>query len=157
MIKDLSPTKGVAAAELANRIFFRFFQAANTLHKQGTKALGDLGVTTHQWSVLGALSRPQAADGMSVGDLSRFLLMSRQNLTGILSRLERQRLIERVPGPSDRRTRRVRLTAAGEKLWRKLGPPIHRFYDEALRGFAFEDRVEFLHYLNRLQGNMSRL
>lgn len=157
MIKDLSPSKEVAAAELANRIFFRLFQSANMLHKQGTKALEDLGVTTHQWSVLGALSRPQAAEGMSVGDLSRFLTMSRQNLTGILSRLERQRLIERVPGPSDRRTRRVRLTTPGEKLWRKLNPLIYRFYDDALRGFSFEDRVEFLHYLNRLQGNMSRL
>ena len=46
--------------------------------------------------MLGALSRPQAAEGMTVNDLSRYLLVSRQNLTGLLNRLERDGLIERL-------------------------------------------------------------
>ena len=82
-MKDLSAEKSLASIEINNRLFFRFFQAANTLHTKGTQALDEFGVTTQQWSVLGALSRPQATGGMSVGELSRYLLVSRQNLSGL--------------------------------------------------------------------------
>lgn len=143
--------------EINNRLFFRFFQAANTLHTKGTQALDEFGVTTQQWSVLGALSRPQAASGMSVGQLSHYLLVSRQNLSGILTRLEREGYVERVTGDEDRRSRKVRLTAQGETLWQALAEPIHQFYDQALKGLSFDDRLAFIHYISLLQKNMSKL
>ena len=156
-MKDLTPEKNLTADEINNRLFFRFFQAANTLHTKGTQALEGLGVTTQQWSVLGALSRPQAQQGMSVGDLSKYLLVSRQNLTGVLDRLERDGFVERATDEADRRARKVRLTAAGEELWLKLADPIRAFYNGALQGMSFDDRIEFIHYINRLQKNMSQL
>lgn len=156
-MKDLTPEKTLAVVEINNRLFFRFFQAANTLHTKGTQALSEFGVTTQQWSVLGALSRPQAAEGMSVGELSRYLLVSRQNLFGILNRLERQGYIERVTGEEDRRSRKVRLTPKGEKLWADLAEPIHDFYDKALKGLSFDDRLAFIHYISVLHNNMAKL
>src|SRR4029453_8410998 len=51
-------TEDVARIELANRVFFRLYQCANMLHKTGTKAVESEGLTTQQWAVLGALSRP---------------------------------------------------------------------------------------------------
>ena len=62
--------------ELANRLFFRLYQCANMLHKTGTRAVEAQGLTTQQWAVMGALSRPEAAQGMGMGDLARYLLMS---------------------------------------------------------------------------------
>ena len=153
-MKDLTPEKSLAADEINNRLFFRFFQAANTLQ---TKSIQALGVTTLQWSTLGALSRPQARDGMRVSDLSRYLLVSRQNLFGLLNRLERDGLIERVTGEEDRRSRKVKLTREGETEWLKLSSPIQSFYDSALKGLSFDDRLEFFHYVSRLQRNMAQL
>ena len=155
-MKDLSPEKSLAADEVNNRLFFRLFQAANTLHTKGTQALESVGVTTGKWSVLGALSRPKAKAGMSIGDLSRYLLVSRQNLTGVLSRLERDELIERTTG-EDRRSRKVRLTGKGEELWLSMNDPIRNFYDGALKGFSFDDKLEFIHYITRLQRNMAQI
>jgi len=80
--------------ELANRVFFRLYQCANMLHKTGTKAVEAEGLTTQQWAVLGALSRPAASGGMSVGDLARYLKVSRQNLSGLLGRMERDGRIQ---------------------------------------------------------------
>jgi DNA-binding MarR family transcriptional regulator len=154
---DLVSENNQTADQLANRLFFRFFQAANTMHTKGTQALESLGVTTQQWSVLGALSRPRAKIGMNVGELSRYLLVSRQNLAGVLGRLERDGLIEKVADQEDRRFRKVRLSAKGEELWIKLAEPIHTFYGGALKGFSFDDRIEFIHYVSRLQQNMTRL
>ncbi|NLF53405.1 MAG: MarR family transcriptional regulator [Thauera phenolivorans] len=156
-MKDLTAEKSAASIEINNRLFFRLFQTANTLHTKGTQALEEFGVTTQQWSVLGALSRPQASGGMRVGDLSQYLLVSRQNLAGLLTRLERDGYIERVTGEDDRRARRVRLTARGEALWEALADPIHDFYDRALQGLSFDDRLAFIHYLGLLQKNMAKL
>lgn len=156
-MKNVSQDQSPALAEINNRLFFRFFQAANTLHTKGAQALNDFGVTTQQWSVLGALSRPQAAQGMSVGEMSRYLLVSRQNLAGLLGRLERDGLIERATAEEDRRSRKVKLSGKGAELWEALASPIHTFYDEALKGFSFDDRLAFIHYISRLQRNMSEL
>lgn len=156
-MSDLRTEKDHAVHEINNRLFFRLFQTANTLHTKGTQAIEAFGVTTQQWSVLGALSRPQAAGGMSIGDLSRFLLVSRQNLAGLLSRLERDGLVERATHESDRRSRRVKLSAQGQDLWKKLQEPIHNFYDLALKDLSFDDRLAFIHYFKKLQTNMAKL
>jgi len=60
-----------ARTELANRVFFRLYQCANMLHKTGAKSVESEGLTTQQWAVLGAPSRPAVGGGMSVGDLAR--------------------------------------------------------------------------------------
>ncbi|NMG75187.1 MarR family winged helix-turn-helix transcriptional regulator [Aromatoleum diolicum] len=156
-MKDLPADQDAASIEIANRLFFRFFQAANTLHTKGTQALDEFGITTQQWSVLGALSREQASTGMGIGELSRFLLVSRQNLTGLLTRLERDGLIERATSEEDRRSRMVKLSPKGRELWVALADPIHAFYDGALKGFSFDDRLQFIHYVSLLQRNMAQL
>lgn len=155
-LSEPADARDAGLTELNNRLFFRLFQTANVMHHRGTRALAPLGVTTQQWSVLGALSRPQARDGMSVGELCAYLAVSRQNLTGILGRLERAGRVERLAG-SDRRTRRVRLTAAGRELWEALQPRIYEFYDDALDGLSFDDRVALVHLLNRLRENMKNI
>jgi len=149
--------KDMAMSEMSNRIFFRLYQCANMMHKTGTRALEEYGITTQQWAVLGALTRPQAAGGMQVGDLAKFLLVSRQNLTGVINRMERDGYIERVKDASDGRSRRVRLTGRGERVWQSITPLIYAYYDEALKEFSLNDRVEFFHHLNSLLGNMERL
>jgi DNA-binding MarR family transcriptional regulator len=139
------------ADHLNNRIFFRLFQVANTLQKQAVK---ELGVTTVQWAVLGALSDPRPTHGMSVGTLADFLVVSRQNLDGVLKRLERDGLVERVTDPQDKRARVVKLTPEGFVFWKELRERIFQFYDQAVSGFKFDDRVAFAHYLNALQRSL---
>jgi DNA-binding MarR family transcriptional regulator len=136
-----------SADRLNNRIFFRLFQVANTLQRQTVKALG---VTTVQWAVLGALSRPSAVTGMTFGDLADYLIVSRQNLDGVLQRLERERLVERVTDPDDRRARRVRLTPSGQRRWQGLQEKIYEFYDQAAGKLGFDERVTLAHCLNKL-------
>src|SRR5574344_54419 len=91
--------------ELANRLFFRLYQCANMLHKTGTRAVEEEGLTTQQWAVLGALSREQAGGGMSIGDLAKYLMVSRQNLSGLIGRMERDGHVAVVPDERDRRSR----------------------------------------------------
>lgn len=144
--------------ELANRLFFRLYQCANMLHKTGTRAVEAEGLTTQQWAVLGALSRPQAEGGMSVGDLARYLMVSRQNLSGLISRMERDGHLRSAPDGRDRRSRLVTMTDTGRKVWvEQAQPKIHNYYDQALADFSVGDMTHTLHYLLKMLDNMKRL
>ena len=144
--------------ELANRLFFRLYQCANMLHKTGSRAVEAEGLTTQQWAVLGALSRPEAGAGMSVGDLARYLMVSRQNLSGVIGRMERDGHLASAPDGRDRRARLVTMTAGGRKVWQvQARPKIHRYYEQALADFSIGDLTHTLHYLLKLLDNMQRL
>jgi DNA-binding MarR family transcriptional regulator len=144
--------------ELANRLFFRLYQCANMLHKTGTRAVEAEGLTTQQWAVLGALSRPEAEGGMSVGDLARYLMVSRQNLAGLISRMERDGHIGSATDGRDRRSRLVTMTESGREVWTvKAQPKIHGYYEQVLDGFSTNDLTHTLHYLLKLLDNMKRL
>ena len=151
-------TGSSARVELANRLFFRLYQCTNMLHKTGTRAVEAEGLTTQQWAVLGALSRPEAEGGMSVGDLARYLMVSRQNLSGLISRMERDGHIGSAPDGRDRRSRLVTMTESGRDVWLvKAQPKIHAYYEQALDGFSTNDITHTLHYLLKLLDNMKRL
>ncbi len=153
-----SKTSNLARADIANRVFFRLYQCANMLHKTGTRAVEAEGLTTQQWAVLGALSRPDAEGGMSVGDLARYLMVSRQNLSGLISRMESAGHIGSAPDGRDRRSRLVTMTESGRDVWVRLAQPkIHDYYEQALDGFSTNDLTHTLHYLLKLLENMKRL
>jgi len=147
-----------AQFEMANRLFFRLYQCANMLHKTGSRAVEAEGLTTQQWAVLGALSREQARDGLSVGDLARYLMVSRQNLSGLIGRMERDGHLKVSPSGQDRRSRVVTMTASGRRVWELLAQPkIRAYYAQALADFSLNDLAHTLHYLLKMLQNMERL
>ena len=155
---DRNKSQQISRMELANRLFFKLYQCTNLLHKTGSKAVESEGLTTQQWAVLGALSRPEASTGMSVGDLARYLMVSRQNLSGVLGRLERDGRIHIEADSRDRRSRLVKMTEAGHVVWQdQAQPKIHAYYEQALADFSFNDLTHTSHYLIKLLDNMVRL
>ncbi len=148
----------VTKMELANRLFFRLYQCANMLHKTGTRAVEEEGLTTQQWAVLGALSRARAEGGMSIGDLAKYLMVSRQNLSGLIGRMERDGHVAVVPDARDRRSRLVTMTPSGQHVWHELArPKILAYYQEILGDFSINDVTHTLHYLLKILGNMQRI
>ncbi len=142
--------------EVANRLFFRLYQCSNLLHKNGTRHMNAFGATTQQWAVLGALTRPLVRrKGMSVKDLIGFLLLSRQNLTAVLDRLEARGWIERVRDPEDGRTRLIRLTEEGDRVWAQMQQPIAAFYAGALAALGEAEQAQLCVLLDRLRTGLS--
>lgn len=151
MSTAFEPSYEQSVSAIHNRLFFRLFQVGNTLDRQTIK---ELGITTVQWSVLGALSRPQVATGMSFSDLAEYLVVSRQSLDGVLKRMERDNHATRVADTVDRRAKNVILTPKGREYWNSLQPKIYEFYRQALESFRFDDKVSLVHFLNRLNDGM---
>lgn len=71
----------------------------------------EFDTTLPRFDVLSALYRER--DGMLMSDLSRFLLVSNGNVTGIVERLVADGLVQRTAREGDRRAFIVRLTEAG--------------------------------------------
>ena len=147
-----------ARIALANRLLFRLYQCANMLHKTGSRAVEAEGLTTQQWAVLGAVSRPAAERGMGINELARYLMVSRQNLSGVIGRMERAGHLRCEASPDDRRSRLVRLTPSGRALWQQQAlPKIHDYYREVMHGFSVTDGAHALHYLMKILDNMKRI
>jgi MarR family transcriptional regulator, organic hydroperoxide resistance regulator len=144
--------------DIANRLFFKLYQASNLMHKEGTSAVSSFGSTTQQWAVLGALSRSQAQlRGLSVKELMEYLMVSRQSLTAILDRMEAAGLIDRTRTEGDGRLRHVRLTDHGRKTWAAMRPAIREFYDAALADFSLEESYLLMRLLDRLSAGLAKL
>ncbi|MGJ7459125.1 MarR family winged helix-turn-helix transcriptional regulator [Halomonas sp. RA08-2] len=139
---------------VANRLFFRLFQASNILQKQTVSAVG---LTTVQWAVLGALSRRGYEDGIAFNDLTEYLIVSRQSLDGVLKRLEREGHVRRIPHPDDGRARLILLTDQGRAYWESLQPKIQDFYAQGLDSLSFDETVSLLHQLNKLQKDVQQV
>jgi DNA-binding MarR family transcriptional regulator len=98
-------------------------RAARSVARRFDQAFRAVGLTSGQFSLLMALNRPQPP---GIGEVARLLAMDRTTLTANLKPLERSGLVAAAPDPADRRTRRLRLTAAGRErlsaalpLWRQ--------------------------------------
>jgi len=78
--------------------YFNSVKDRGTRPIAGGRAVEAEGLTTQQWAVLGALSHDEAIGGMSVGDLARYLKVSR---------MERDGHVKTAPDSRDRRSRLV--------------------------------------------------
>lgn len=152
MTSAFDRTDEQSIADVHNRLFFKLFQVRNTLDR---KTLKELGVTTVQWAVLGALSRPRVAEGMAFSELADYLVVSRQNLDGVLKRLERAEHVLRIADTVDRRAKKVILTSKGRQFWEALQPGIYEFYQQAIVKFSVDEKVSFVHYLTKLNEDMA--
>ena len=151
-------SKAPVSFSVANRLFFRLYQCSNLLHKNGTRHMSAFGTTTQQWAVLGALTRPQVRErGIKVKELIAFLMLSRQNLTAVLDRLEARAWIERVSDPQDGRNRLIRLSPEGNRVWDAMQAPIEGFYSGALAGLNEAEQIQLDQLLDRLRDGLGEV
>jgi DNA-binding MarR family transcriptional regulator len=106
-------------------------------------------LTLPQFDVLAELARADAA-GFTFVELSRLLLVTSGNLTGIVDRLEEQRLVERRPELKDRRVIRVALTEKGRRVTDRMLPAHAADIEEILSFMPYSTLTQ----LNELLGQL---
>lgn len=94
-------------------------RAARALARRFDLALRPLDLTNGQFSLLMALNRPEPS---TIGAVAALLAMDRTTLTAALKPLQRRGLVTLGVDPSDRRGRRLSLTAEGEALLARALP-----------------------------------
>jgi DNA-binding MarR family transcriptional regulator len=112
----------MAAGESASNAWAVFLTAHAVLVEAVEVRLEKAGLPPLSWyDVLWALER--LADGRSrMHELADLVVLSRSNLTRLVDRLEKAKLVRRVRSADDRRGAYAEITAEGRKLRRRMWP-----------------------------------
>ncbi len=97
---------------LAVRTWLRLLSLTTQVEQEiRTRLRERFGTSLARFDYLAQLERH--ADGLRMSALSRFLMVTGGNVTGLTTQLEAEGLVERLADPEDRRSWRVRLTPRG--------------------------------------------
>ena len=102
-------------------------RAARALARRFDDALRPLGLTSGQYSMMMALNQPAPP---TIGVVASILCVDRTTLTAALKPLKRRGLVTVTVDNSDRRSRRLKLTAAGRGLLARAVPVWRRTHAE---------------------------
>ena len=138
---------GTTAAEHpeALRLWLRMLTCTQLIEKQVRGGLRDQFETTlPRFDLMAQLERSR--DGLKMNELSRRMMVTGGNVTGITDQLVGEELVERVPVQGDRRAFRVRLTPKGRKLFADMAHAHEGWVVEAFSGLQVRE-VATLHRL----------
>lgn len=132
------------------RVWLRLLTCANLIeHGVRTGLREEFGVTLPRFDLLSQLDR--APGGLTMGELSRRLMVSNGNVTGLIDRLVREGLVERQQSPTDRRASMVSLTSAGKAAFDSMVPLHQGWIESRLAGMSRQDLRALLGLLGKLK------
>jgi len=141
-MKRPAKNKSKIAAEIWRRLFDYFISSSN--HRG--RVLGRYGLTPNDSRALHALDR---REGLTMRSLADAWACDASNATWIIDRLEARGLAERRSKPGDRRVKLVVLTAAGERMVKRLHEAFYQ-PDPELRSLPLETLEELRSALEKL-------
>jgi DNA-binding MarR family transcriptional regulator len=134
------------------RLWIRLLRASRTIEAALRERLAkQFDTTLPRFDVLAALYR--TPHGMLMSDLSRFLLVSNGNVTGIVDRLVSDGLVARGRRDGDRRISIVRLTPVGRNSFRAMAAAHERWVGELLDGVSKSDAQRLTSMLKTFRSN----
>jgi DNA-binding MarR family transcriptional regulator len=105
--------------------------------------------TLPRFEVLSALDR--VPEGLTMGELTRWLMVTKGNLTGIAERLSEDGLIKRQPTPTDRRSFVVTLTKKGKKSYQEMEEEYENLLDILFSDISLDDSDMFTGVLTKVK------
>ena len=139
-----------ADRHLAVSTWLRLLHGYAVIERELRRAVAD-HCTFPQFDVLSQLDRER--DGLTFVELSRRLLVTAGNLTGIVDRLHADGLVRRSVHPADRRAFRLTLTPKGRRLVRRAQRRHHRALTTLLAGVPARDLRVLRRLLDRLRAS----
>jgi DNA-binding MarR family transcriptional regulator len=118
---------------------------------------GEFATTLPRFDLLAQLDAASRDDvrGLTMSELSRRLMVTNGNLTGLVETLVGEKLVHRATSPSDRRTQLVRLTRAGKRALDAMTPAHEAWIDGMFAGLDADDCARLYALLGRLRGSIT--
>jgi DNA-binding MarR family transcriptional regulator len=112
----------------------------------------DFSTTLPRFDLMAQLERNPS--GLRMSDLSKRLMVSGGNVTGITDQLEREGLVTRTLDRGDRRAITVKLTDAGLKRFRVMAAQHEQWIIELLNGLSQENKQAMMGILRKLKTHL---
>ena len=129
----------------ALRLWLRLLTCTQLVEKQVRGLLRQrFDTTLPRFDLMAQLER--APEGLKMNELSRRMMVTGGNVTGITDQLVAERLVERIDVEGDRRAYCVRLTAKGRKQFHDMAREHEDWIVQAFSGLTDKD-IATLHKL----------
>jgi DNA-binding MarR family transcriptional regulator len=112
----------------------------------------EFGITLPRFDLMAQLERHP--EGLRMGELSRRMMVTGGNITGITDQLEQENLVQRVPDPKDGRAFSVKLTAAGRAAFAQMAEVHERWVAELLQDISQEAKGQLIELLSQMKGHL---
>ena len=135
------------------RVWLRLLTCANLIERRVRRRLREsFEVTLPRFDLLAQLER--APDGLTMGELSRRLMVTSGNVTGLIERMASEGLVERTVAASDRRVQLVRLTPAGRSTFHAMTPVHESWIAAMMAGLGRKEMATLYALLARLKRSL---
>ena len=131
-------SQGDAHSKEAIRTWLRLLSCETVIEQQLRSLFRrNFSVTLPQFDVLSELER--AGKQLTMSELSRELMVSNGNVTGVIDRLEKSGFVTRTRAEHDRRIQYIRLTPTGRKEFNRMARRHERWLEDLLSDLSFAD------------------
>jgi DNA-binding MarR family transcriptional regulator len=129
---------------LALKLWLRLLSSTTQIESEIRRRLrARFGISLARFDYMAQLYRHR--DGLQMKALSRCLMVTGGNVTGLTDELERDALVQREAEPADRRAWRVRLTPKGRRVFEGMAEEHERWILELFGGLD-ERALQQLHH-----------
>ena len=128
-------------------------QISRTFSRLVDAPLRELGFTVSQLPVLVALKN---SGSMSQGELARIARVEQPSMAQLLSRMERDELVQRVPDPADGRSRLILLSAQASRQLPIAKRVMDQTCIQALNGLTIEEQTLLHGLLLKVDANLNQ-
>ncbi|MBC3872742.1 MarR family winged helix-turn-helix transcriptional regulator [Undibacterium flavidum] len=113
----------------------------------------EFDITLPRFDLMAQLERHP--DGLRMGELSKRMMVTGGNITGITDQLEQEGLVVRVTDKQDRRAYSVKLTPAGRKAFKTMASVHEAWVAELLAGLDPEQKNQMISMLSSVKSDLS--
>ena len=151
-VVDLELSTG-ADSHMGLRLWLRLLTMTNLVQAELRKRLrAEFNTTLPRFDLMAQLERHP--DGLKMSEISRRLMVTGGNVTGITDQLEKEGLVARAEDPNDRRAYTVRLTPAGRALFDRMAAAHEQWIVELLGGLSLDEKVKVHQKLGKLKSHL---
>ena len=149
-------TRAVSDDHGAIRLWLRMLATNRLVETRTRRLLQERYATTlPRFDLMAQLER--APRGLKMGELSKRMMVTGGNVTGITDLLEEEGLVERAADPADRRAWLVRLTPAGKRAFAAMAEEHERWIVESFAGLSGREMSTIAALLARLKTHVRSL
>jgi DNA-binding MarR family transcriptional regulator len=111
-------------------------------------------ITLPRFDLMAQLERHP--DGLSMGELSRRMMVTGGNITTIVDQLEKEKLVLRVVGVNDRRSFTVKLTQAGKDAFTDMAIAHEAWVADMFEGLSVDQQSQLYTLLGAMKKNLQK-
>ncbi|SAK93376.1 MarR family transcriptional regulator [Caballeronia arationis] len=154
-VVDLEMSTGVDS-HMGLRLWLRLLTTTNLVQTELRKRLrNEFNTTLPRFDLMAQLERQP--EGLKMSELSRRLMVTGGNVTGLTDQLEKEGLVVRDADPADRRAFTVRLTPSGRRLFDRMARAHEQWVVELLGGLPLADKARMHQKLGRLKQHLREI